>query len=270
MTNKVFAYAVSLNFGNAPPNPLTPGALAGYRRTTSDPDVTATILAVVPMIDPGGGNAPIPIEGLTDNLDDVASVVTASRLPVIARLTGYDSALAAWDRVRVFTDNAEAQAAAVQGLLAVANRGQIFNGATFDRIRAASAAHLAAFSGQGVALAAQPGEWAIQHTPVAAAQATISRAAAAGARHVCRSITASIAALAVQGQIIINLRDGISGAGAVLWSAQFILAAGTSDRIALSGLNIVGSVNTAMTLEVAAAPALTNFASVSLTGYDAI
>jgi hypothetical protein len=48
------------------------------------------------------------------------------------------------------------------------------------------------------------------------------------------------------------------------------LVIGTSDHIELSGLNIVGSANTAMTLEFALAPTPTNFETVSMTGHDAI
>jgi hypothetical protein len=85
---------------------------------------------------------------------------------------------------------------------------------------------------------------------------------------VCKSITVSIAAVAAQGAINVVLRDGATGVGAILWQAVLIAAAGTSDRITLSGLNIAGSAGNAMTLETTAAPAATNFAVVSLSGYD--
>jgi hypothetical protein len=97
----------------------------------------------------------------------------------------------------------------------------------------------------------------------------VTRAAVAAQRHVCRSITVSVAAVAAQGIIRFNLRDGATGAGTVLWSCAMIVLAGDSRQVTLSGLNIFGSVNTAMTLESAAAPAATNFATVSLSGYDA-
>lgn len=192
-----------------------------------------------------------------------------AQIPVAARLVGYNLVNNEFgvlgiqfydDAIDISTDN----------LLSVLSAPYFFNGVTSDKARSASASVLSAFSGIGAQVVSNPGEWAIQHTPAAATQATITRAAGgAGVRHICRSITCSILATAAQGQIILNLRDGASGAGTILWSAQFALAAGTSDRITLSGLNIVGSANTAMTLETAAAPAATNFASVSLTGYDA-
>lgn len=221
----------------------------------------------------GENGNPVSMIGLTDNADNVAPLtggfVTLYQGSV-ARLTGYDPVADQWDRLRTAPDNADAQAALTQGLQAAIARMQAWNGATWDRLRTNSASVLSgATQSQGL-LVAKPGEWAIQHTPAAATQATITRAAGgAGVRHVCRSITCSIVAIAAQGQIIVNLRDGATGAGTILWSAQFALLAGTSDRITLGDLNIVGSANTAMTLEVAAAPAATNFASVSLTGYDA-
>jgi hypothetical protein len=45
--------------------------------------------------------------------------------------------------------------------------------------------------------------------------------------------------------------------------------AGDGQTLVVSGLNIVGSLNTAMTLEFTAAPAATNFETVALTGHTA-
>ncbi len=110
-------------------------------------------------------------------------------------------------------------------------------------------------------------QWAIQQVPAAATQATISRAAVAGRRHVATSVTVCVSAGAAQGALAFNLRNGASGAGTVLWSALLSASAGQSMCVALP-VNIAGSTNTAMTLESAAAPAASNFATVALTGYD--
>lgn len=175
---------------------------------------------------------PVSLRGFSTDADNIATISNQDALATLAFLAGFDGAL-------------------------------------FDRLRTGSATNLALLTGQGALMMARPGEWAIQHQPAAATQATVTRAAGgAGVRHVCRSITVSILAVAAQGQIIVNLRDGATGAGTILWSAGFVLAAGTSDRLALTDLNILGSANTAMTLEVAAAPAATNFAQVALTGFD--
>lgn len=230
----------------------------------------AVALAVVPITDSITDGFGLTTISLHDNADNVPTIGTAQYVGAVSRLTGFDPVAGDWDRLRTAPDNADAQAALTQGLQATIARMQGWNGATWDRIKTLSAANLAAFLGVGGLVTAGPGEWAIQHTPAAATQATITRAAGgAGVRHVCRSVTCSILATAAQGQIILNLRDGATGAGTILWSSQFSLGAASSDRITLSGLNIVGSGNTAMTLEVAAAPAATNFASVALTGYDA-
>lgn len=271
MTEKTFVYAASLNFFNNPPDFLTPGVLAGYRRTTSQAETPTTILAVVPMLDPGNGNPPLATEGLSDNTDNEGPVLVGSRLVTISRLTGFDPIGGQWDRVRVFSDNTENQPVAMQGLLAVANRGQVFNGATYNLARGASAAHLALFSGVGVPLSADPGEWAVNAAPAAATIATASRAAGAvGERHVCRSLCFTIAAVAAQAPLEFVVRDGASGAGAILFRGRLSCVVGDSRDITLSGLNIVGSAATAMTVESVAAPAATNFATVSMTGYSAV
>lgn len=109
--------------------------------------------------------------------------------------------------------------------------------------------------------------WAVQHQPAAAAAATISRAAVAKQRHVATSVTVCLGATAAQTSLIFNLRDGATGAGTILWSVRLSGAASTNSCVAIP-VWIPGSVNTAMTLESAAAPAATNFATVALTGVD--
>lgn len=148
-------------------------------------------------------------------------------------------------------------------------RDEIFNGSTFDRIRSASAANLALQSGLGAALVANPGNWAQQDAPGGNTQATTTRAAVAGQRHVCTSIHASLAGTGVSGLVNVLLRDGASGVGAVLWNGVMIIAAGESRSIDLGGLDILGSVNTAMTLEFDAAGGVNTEEAVSITGYTA-
>jgi hypothetical protein len=104
-------------------------------------------------------------------------------------------------------------------------------------------------------------------------QATASKAAgAAGVRHVCTALSFTLSArtAVAAADVTVNLRDGASGAGSILQSWTFALTAATIAPItvSLSGLKIVGSAATAMTLEFAAA--LTNLLqSVDLIGYDA-
>ena len=108
--------------------------------------------------------------------------------------------------------------------------------------------------------------WAIQHQPAAATAATISQAADTNGRHVARFITICLSAVAAQTTLVYNLRDGASGAGTIVWSARLAGTAGAGHCITAE-VRIIGTKNTAMTLESAAAPAATNFATVSLNGY---
>lgn len=129
-------------------------------------------------------------------------------------------------------------------------------------------------AGRQAALVADFAEWSLTHTPAVGVRATSTRASVPNARHVCRSITATlsvaVADVAVAG-VLVNLRDGATGAGTILWSDRLAIidAAGGLAKVAISGLNIVGSLNTAMTLEFAAAPGAASFESVAWSGRTA-
>jgi len=115
----------------------------------------------------------------------------------------------------------------------------------------------------------QPGNWSIQHDPAVNVLATVTRAAAAGTKHICTSIHATLAAVAATGVIKLYLKDGTT-VGPIIWSAALICPANTVSVISLSGLSIGGTTNNAMTLEFGAAPGLTNFENVSLTGFSVV
>lgn len=117
-----------------------------------------------------------------------------------------------------------------------------------------------------------PDAWAVNHLPAAATKATISKAAgAAGTKHVCTSLSATTSTVGTA-QTVINvaLRDGATGAGTVLLAKQIILPANTTWNWDLSGLNIVGSDATAMTLEFSAAGVADSVQSVAMAGYDVV
>lgn len=128
-------------------------------------------------------------------------------------------------------------------------------------------------SSQFAPVVAPPTDWSVTHNPAVNTTATATKAAGgAGVRHVCTSIHATMAnsgGAAVVGSVV--LRDGAAGAGAILWSGEMAVTAVAGDyrAISISGLNIVGSPNTAMTLEFQAGPGANMFQSVALTGYDA-
>lgn len=126
---------------------------------------------------------------------------------------------------------------------------------------------------QGVQLVENGARWVINSQPAVSTQATASKAAAAGIRHVCDTISFSAmntTAIAAAAQVQVNLRDGATGVGTVLWSCQLFIGLGPGQLVppfSFKGLNLIGSVNTAMTLEFSAL--VTNlFESVTASGFD--
>lgn len=134
----------------------------------------------------------------------------------------------------------------------------------------ASAPNLATLDGLGAQLTTRPGEWTITDAPAANTVATATRAAgAAGVRHVLTSFCADLCAVAAQATpITFVIRDGAAGVGAILYQRRLIAPLGTTASVEITDLNIVGSDATAMTVECTAAPAATNFATVSASGYS--
>lgn len=120
-----------------------------------------------------------------------------------------------------------------------------------------------------VVIPAVGGQFAINNTPVAATQATITQAAgAAGVKNVCTSIHGSLCTVGTAQAAVrqLNLRDGTTGAGTILWSKSFSFGTTTMVSVDISGLYIQGSAATAMTLEFDAAGVAGSFMSVSLVG----
>lgn len=112
--------------------------------------------------------------------------------------------------------------------------------------------------------------WAVNHEPAANTQATIVKAAAgAGIKHVCTGFSATIAAGATAPsavQVSVRLLDG----AAVIWAGVFGLTATAGDRsgVARSGLWIVGTAATSMTLQFSAAGGANTYEAVTLEGVD--
>ena len=126
------------------------------------------------------------------------------------------------------------------------------------------------------AVSLRPGYWTVVNTPAANTQATISKAAGgAGVRHVCTGILATLTAGVTAPAAValtVELRDGATGAGTVIWQGRMSLGAIAGQNappIQIAGLSIVGSANTAMTLEFSAAGGANTLESVSLAGYSA-
>jgi hypothetical protein len=170
------------------------------------------------------------------------------------------------------TATATADGAAAAGLQEFVEG--LWNGATVDRAKSASAANLAAKSGVGASVSALPGMWPATHAPAVNTQASASQAAGgAGVRHVCTGISINLAAggtAPAATQLTVNLRDGATGAGSILatWTIAIPATAGAFAAINLTGLNIPGTANTAMTLEFTAAGGPNTYESCTLFGYD--
>lgn len=111
-------------------------------------------------------------------------------------------------------------------------------------------------------------QFAVNHAPANATQATISQAAAAaGMRNICQAISATLSATGTAADPVqVNLRDGATGAGTILLSAALAAPVNGSAIWTLSGLRIRGTAATAMTLEFANASAANTFQCVSMFG----
>ena len=148
----------------------------------------------------------------------------------------------------------------------------LWNGSAWDRSRAASATSFSSATSLGANISERGGRWSAFSNPANGVVATASKAAGVGAvRHVadCISYTASGIAAPAATVLVINLRDGGSGSGNILWSKQIVAPAtvGVHADANFCGLNLMGSAATPMTLEFSI-PLANEMESVALTGYD--
>jgi hypothetical protein len=84
-------------------------------------------------------------------------------------------------------------------------------------------------------------------------------AAGVGVKNVCMGLTAVVYCGAVAGTaaiVQVFVRDGASGAGTILWAANLVVpsAANQVSQVIVTGLWLVGSPNTALTVEFNGAP----------------
>lgn len=117
--------------------------------------------------------------------------------------------------------------------------------------------------------------WSAVSQPAANSQATASIAAEAGVRHVadCIGFSADSAAAITAANVTVNLRDGATGAGTVIWTYSHSLPTAAALGVQevpvqhLCGLNLVGTTNTAMTFEFSAG-VTGSIESANLSGYN--
>lgn len=111
--------------------------------------------------------------------------------------------------------------------------------------------------------------WTLTNAPAVNTIATDTRAAGgAGVRHVLTSLACNIinvtnANLVAAAPVMVIVRDGASGVGPILFQYGAI-----GQILSPTGLFILGSPNTAMTVEFNVAPGATNFEVVSATGFS--
>jgi hypothetical protein len=136
-----------------------------------------------------------------------------------------------------------------------------------------SAVTLSATQNLGAALTEKGARWFVRINPSAGVQASASKAAGTnGVTHVADCVTFSAGSTTAPAltSLTMNLRDGASAAGTLIWSQEIVIPAATGQNVApfsFCGLNLIGSANTAMTLEFSAG--LANLIeTVTLTGYD--
>lgn len=114
--------------------------------------------------------------------------------------------------------------------------------------------------------------WSVVHTPAANNQATASKAAGSSSqRHVCTGFTWSLSSGAgapTPELITVAIRDGATGAGTIVWQQTVSLpaTAGSHAEFGQTGLWLVGTAATAMTIETDSSPGANVVASVSLSG----
>ena len=207
------------------------------------------------------------------NAADAIATVTTGNQHTLNYNLGFNGTT--FDRLRSGGNNADAIATNTLGILFTKSHGAVSNGSTFDIIKSASATNqntAASTTLAGIPLSTQPGNWSVSSFPAVNNQATASRAAGgAGVRHILTSLHFSIAAGATASGIVqCQIRDGGTGAGTIIWSGALAVPIGDSREISLSGLSLVGTANTAMTIEFSAAGGATTQESVSMTGYSVV
>jgi hypothetical protein len=109
------------------------------------------------------------------------------------------------------------------------------------------------------------GTFAVTHVPVAATQATVTKAAGgAGVRLICNAISVSIACGATaQTPILAELLDGATQ----IWAAQLACPINDTRSVLLTDMRIMGSANTSMTLRFSGAGVANSIETVALSGY---
>jgi len=147
------------------------------------------------------------------------------------------------------------------GSLQITNFPFGFNGTAWDRARQVSLVNMpTAVTTTGVSKLGVSLSEKSSHIAAAGAQ-TVTIAAEAGVRHVldCIAWSAAAAGAVTATAVNLNVRDGATGAGTILWTFAIAVPTGalgaqTVPVNSICGLNLAGTTNTAMTVEFSSAP----------------
>jgi hypothetical protein len=118
----------------------------------------------------------------------------------------------------------------------------------------------------GQTVVTEPANWSVVHEPATATKATVTKAAGgAGVRHVCTGVQGSIACDSTpQSPLRLQLKDGATTVAS--WSVA--ATANGMGGVALDGLCIMGTANTALTLEFSSAGVAGSSETVTLFGFS--
>ncbi|MFH1010992.1 MAG: hypothetical protein V1784_07140 [bacterium] len=134
----------------------------------------------------------------------------------------------------------------------------------------AGSALVVSVSGAETILSIENG-WQMSDQPAVATQATVTRVAAVGIRHALTSLQAIVSAAAGAAVVptLIYIRDGATGAGAILWAGSLAAAVSTTEEFAINFTQpIIGTAGNAMCIEFAVAGAAGSQETIAGQGYD--
>jgi len=139
---------------------------------------------------------------------------------------------------------------------------------TYNRMKAATATNMLLTESASALLVSEPGDYTWSAGPAVNTLATVSTIAFATDASICTGISFSLADTnpigTGPGLLRVYLRDGASGVGPILWEQVVFIQGGQSKHVNITGLHIVGSLNTVMTLEFSGAPGVTGYETVTM------
>jgi hypothetical protein len=229
--------------------PLTTATLADDFTNPASALVCGSFLMI---FDRGAGNWNRGDSSADDSLSGDAIPAAGSMV--------FDRAAGDWNRA----DAGSANALVGDNVLATIPLAENDDG-TFDRAVNSDADNMAATSQSRAMLGTRPGEWAVNDSDGGGGTPSATKAAGgAGVRHVITGVTGSMCGTAATGNIVCSVKDG----GTTVWARKLRLIANGQSGFEVTGLNIIGTANTAVVVSFDGAPGAAVVSSVNATGYS--